>query len=386
MQLAWCRLGTARGVGEDEDMTITVSPYFRNGVQLDTVVVEGVTAMARHGVAPEEREKDQPFVADVIAHLDTRLAGHEDELSKTVDYSVIATLAERHLASDPVNLIEAIAERIALDILEIDTVYAVDVIIHKPDAPIGVPVADAYVAIRRDVRSGDLWADKRIGSAAGLADDPQAPEAVPEPKDELDERPGGPVPALAALGGNVGDVEFNLARAIEDLDRVEGIRVVAVSPLVSTKPVGGPDQADFLNAVVRLETTLSARSLLHVAQGVEMVHGRERAAVNGPRTLDIDIIAYDDVVAAAEDLVVPHPRAHERSFVLTPWGALEPDAVLLAGPGRNPTRGGRVVELAALAPDAAGVMVVASPWDPVAAIRSRAAGSPPPPPPPPPAT
>jgi dihydroneopterin aldolase/2-amino-4-hydroxy-6-hydroxymethyldihydropteridine diphosphokinase len=368
-------------VGEDEDMTITVSPYFRNGVQLDTVVVEGVTAVGRHGVAAAERNKDHPFVADVIAHLDTRVAGREDELSKTVDYTVVAKLAERHLAGDPVNLIEAIAERIASGILEIDTVYAVDVIVHKPDAPIGVPVADTYVAIRRDVRSGDLWADKRIGSAAGLADDPQAPEAVPEPKDELDERPGAPVPALVALGGNVGDVEFILARAVEDLDRVEGIRVVAVSPLVSTKPVGGPEQADFLNAVVRLETTLAPRSLLHVAQGVEMVHGRERAAVNGPRTLDIDIITYDDVVAAAEDLVIPHPRAHERSFVLTPWGALEPDGVLLAGPGRNPTRGGRVVELAVLAPDSAGTTVVASPWDPVATIRSRTAGSAPPPPP-----
>jgi dihydroneopterin aldolase/2-amino-4-hydroxy-6-hydroxymethyldihydropteridine diphosphokinase len=372
-------------VGEDEDMTITVSPYFRNGVQLDTVVVEGVTAVGRHGVAAAERNADHPFVADVIVHLDTRIAGREDDLGKTVNYSVVAKLAERILASDPVNLIEALAERIAFAVLEIDLVYAVDVIVHKPEAPIGVTAGDAYVAIRRDVRSGDLWADKRIGSAAGLADDPQAPEAIPEPKDELDERPGAAVPALIALGGNVGDVEFNLARAIEDLDRVEGIRVLAVSPLVSTKPVGGPDQADFLNAVVRIETTLSARSLLHVAQGVEMVHGRERAVVNGPRTLDIDIITYDDVVAAAEDLVIPHPRAHERSFVLGPWGSLEPDAVLLAGPGRNPTRGGRVVELAVLAPDAAGTMVVASPWDPVQAVRSRSAGSPPPPPPAPPA-
>jgi dihydroneopterin aldolase/2-amino-4-hydroxy-6-hydroxymethyldihydropteridine diphosphokinase len=365
-------------------MTITVSPYFRNGVQLDTVVVEGITAVGRHGVAASEREKGQPFVADVIAHLDTRLAGREDELSKTVDYAKVATLAAGHLAGERVALIETLAERIAFAVLEIDTVYAVDVVVHKPEAPIGVPVADTYVVIRRDVRGGDLWADKRIGSAAGLADDPQAPEAVPEPKDELDERPGTPVPVLLALGGNVGDVEFTLARAVEDLDRVAGIRVVTVSPLVSTKPVGGPDQPDFLNAVVRIETTLSPRSLLHVAQGIEMVHGRERAVANGPRTLDIDIITYEDVVAAADDLVVPHPRAHERSFVLTPWGVLEPDAVLLAGPGRNPTRGGRVVELAVLAPDAAGTMVVASPWDPVAAIRSRADGSPPPPPPPPP--
>jgi dihydroneopterin aldolase/2-amino-4-hydroxy-6-hydroxymethyldihydropteridine diphosphokinase len=366
------------GAGEDKGMTITVSPYFRNGVQLDVVVVEGVAAMARHGALPSERDKDQPFVADVIAHLDTRLAGREDELSRTVDYSVLAKVAEQHLSGDRVDLIEAIAERIALAVLEIDTVYAVDVIVHKPEAPMGVAATDAYVAIRRDVRGGDLWADKRIGSAAGLADDPQAPEAVPEPNDELDERPGAPVPALLALGGNVGDVEQTLARAIEDLGRVEGIRVLAVSPLVSTQPVGGPDQPDFLNAVVRIETTLSPRSLLHVAQGIEMVHGRERAVVNGPRTLDIDIVAFEEVVAAAEDLVIPHPRAFQRAFVLAPWGALEPDAVLLAGPGRNPTPGGHVAALAAVAPDAAGMMVVANPWDPGAALRARASATPPP--------
>ncbi len=120
-------------------MTITVSPYFRNGVQLDTVVVEGITAAGRHGVAPEEREKDQPFVADVIAHLDTRLAGREDELSKTVDYAAMAALAEKHLTGESTSLIEALAERIALAILEDEAVYAVDVVVHKPQAPLGVP-------------------------------------------------------------------------------------------------------------------------------------------------------------------------------------------------------------------------------------------------------
>jgi len=353
-------------------MTITVSPYFRNGVQLDTVVVEGISAVGRHGVAPEERAKDQPFVADVIAHLDTRLAGREDELTKTVDYAAMAALAEQHLKGESASLIEALAERIALAILEIDSVYAVDVVVHKPQAPLGVKAADTYVAIRRDVRSGDLWADKRIGSSAGLSDDPQAPEAVPDPKDELDERPGSEVPALLALGGNLGDVEYNLARAVEDIDRIAGIRVSGVSPLVSTKPVGGPEQPDFLNAVIRIETTLAPRALLHVLQGVEMVHGRERAVANGPRTLDVDIIAFDDIVATSDDLVIPHPRAHQRAFVLAPWAALEPDAVLLAGPGRNPTPGGRVADLASGAPDAGGLMVVANPWDPAGVLRARA--------------
>src|SRR5690606_22763038 len=124
-----------------------------------------------------------------------------------------------------------------------------------------------------------------------------------------------PVPVLLALGGNIGETELTLARAIEDLNRVSGIHVEAVSPLVSTKPVGGPDQADFHNAVVRITTALSPRALLQVCQGIEMVHGRERRVVNGPRTLDIDLIDYKGASGATEDLVLPHPRAAKRAFV-----------------------------------------------------------------------
>lgn len=357
-------------------MTLSVAPYFRNGIQLDTVVVEGVTAQGKHGANAGEKDAPQTFAVDIVAHLDTRIAGREDSLARTVDYTTLAALAVTHITGDPVDLIEALADRIALGALENDVVYAVDVTVHKPGAPLGAPFGDVYVQIRRDVRSGDLWSDKRIGSSAGLSDDPLSPLAVPPPRDELDERPPAAVPALLAIGGNIGDVEYTLARAIDDLHRLDGIAVMAVSPLVSTKAVGGPEQPDFLNAVIRLSTTLSARALLHVCQGIEMVHGRERAVANGPRTLDIDLIAYDDVVFASDDLVVPHPRAHQRAFVLAPWAAMEPSGVLLAGPGKNPTPGGAVAELAAKAPDAAGITAVANPWNPADVLARR---TPPPP-------
>jgi dihydroneopterin aldolase/2-amino-4-hydroxy-6-hydroxymethyldihydropteridine diphosphokinase len=191
---------------------------------------------------------------------------------------------------------------------------------------------------------------------------------VPPPRDRLDERPTSPVPVLLAIGGNLGDVEYTLARAVEDLGRVEGIRTLAVSPLVATKPVGGPEQPDFLNAVVRIETMLAPRALLHVCQGIEMIHGREREVRNGPRTLDIDLIVYGDVMGVTDDLVLPHPRAYQRAFVLAPWSAMEPSATLPASSGAP---GGAVADLAAAAKDIAGLVVMRNPWDPVAAIVAR---------------
>jgi dihydroneopterin aldolase/2-amino-4-hydroxy-6-hydroxymethyldihydropteridine diphosphokinase len=363
-------LGRPRGRGKDKGMGVNVSPYLWHGIQLDTVVIEGVQAMARHGILPRERETPQAFVVDVVVHLDTRAAARSDEIAKTIDYGVVAKEVVARLTGESADLIETVAERIARGVLELGTALAVDVIIHKPGVDLGVPFGDVYVQIRRELKGGDIWSDKRIGSAAGLADDPRSPLAIPPPKDVLDERPTAAMPAVLAIGGNIGDVEYTLARAVEDLGRVETIRIVAISPLVATKPVGGPPQPDFLNAVVRIETTLSPRALLHVCQGIEMIHGRERLVQDGPRTLDIDLITYGDLVASALDLVIPHLRAYMRAFVLAPWAAIAPDAILPASAG---TPGGKVADLAVAAPDAATVTAIQNPWDPGAVLAARAA-------------
>ncbi len=125
-----------------------------------------------------------------------------------------------------------------------------------------------------------------------------------------------------------------------------GLEVVAVSPVYETAPVGGPEQADFLNAVVIVATRLPAGRLLERCHSVEAALGRTREVVWGPRTLDLDLIVYGDVVSDDPALTLPHPRAHERAFVLAPWLAVDPDAQI---PGR-----GRVDALLAAA-DAAGV-------------------------------
>jgi len=133
--------------------------------------------------------------------------------------------------------------------------------------------------------------------------------------------------AVIALGSNIGDTKANLDLALTMLR--EATDVKQVSSYYSTKPVGYTDQPDFLNAVCIIETELPAMALLAMLQGIEKVMGRERTIKWGPRTIDLDIIQYGDLISKAEELTLPHPRAHERKFVLEPWHEIEPDAILL---------------------------------------------------------
>jgi dihydroneopterin aldolase/2-amino-4-hydroxy-6-hydroxymethyldihydropteridine diphosphokinase len=192
------------------------------------------------------------------------------------------------------------------------------------------------------------------GSAEVAHDDDKDP--FRSPAVSLDAPPLWPADAILGLGANLGDALGTLRQAIESLRSVPGIEVIGVSPLARTKPVGATDQPDFFNAVVAIRTALSPRALLYTVQGIEEQNGRDRAVVWGPRTLDIDIIAFDTLLAGDEELEIPHPRAHERAFVLLPWAALSPDAFL---PGLD---GGAVAVLAARAPDRGGVHWLALDW------------------------
>jgi len=132
--------------------------------------------------------------------------------------------------------------------------------------------------------------------------------------------------AVLALGANLGDAAAALQGAIDGLAATPGVRVRRVSPCYRTAPVGGPDQPDFLNAVVLIDTTLDADSLLRETSRIEDQWHRERIEHWGPRTLDIDIITVDGVTSDDPHLTLPHPRAHERGFVLVPWLDVDPKA------------------------------------------------------------
>jgi 2-amino-4-hydroxy-6-hydroxymethyldihydropteridine diphosphokinase len=133
--------------------------------------------------------------------------------------------------------------------------------------------------------------------------------------------------AVIALGANIGDPEEQMQIAIALLQ--DSLELIAISSIIKTAPVGGPSQPDYLNAVCIAESELSASELLGLLQGIEKSLGRVREERWGPRTIDLDLIQYGTILSAADELTLPHPRAHERRFVLEPWFEIEPDAILL---------------------------------------------------------
>ena len=139
--------------------------------------------------------------------------------------------------------------------------------------------------------------------------------------------------AVLSVGANLGDRLGTLQGCVQAIAELPDTDVLAISPLYQTAPVGGPPQPDYLNAVVLIRTGLPPRALLDALHRIEARFGRVRAERFGPRTLDIDIISYAGQVSDEEELTLPHPRAHERAFVLAPWHDLDPAAEL---PGHGP--------------------------------------------------
>jgi 2-amino-4-hydroxy-6-hydroxymethyldihydropteridine diphosphokinase len=133
--------------------------------------------------------------------------------------------------------------------------------------------------------------------------------------------------AYLGIGSNLGDRLAYLQGAVDFLAAVDGVQVVAVSPVYETDPVGGPPQDDYLNAVVAVNTELDPHALLAACNAAEAAAMRRRDVRWGPRTLDVDVLTYDDRVLDDPDLTIPHPRLAERSFVLAPLHDLAPDRV-----------------------------------------------------------
>ena len=139
--------------------------------------------------------------------------------------------------------------------------------------------------------------------------------------------------AVVAAGSNLGDRAATLARGLSLIAVHPQVTVTAVSPVYETKPVGGPAQDDFLNVVALVDTDLSALGLLGLLHVAEAACDRERREHWGPRTLDLDLVAYGDLKSDDPQVLLPHPRAHERAFVLRPWLDVDPDAAI---PGHGP--------------------------------------------------
>jgi 2-amino-4-hydroxy-6-hydroxymethyldihydropteridine diphosphokinase len=164
------------------------------------------------------------------------------------------------------------------------------------------------------------------------------PASVVQQVDAADTTLHNPKRAVISLGANLGNRLETLQGAIDALEDTPGVRVKAVSPVYETEPWGVEpgSQPSYFNAVVVVKTTLPPSSLLERAHAVEEAFHRVRDERWGARTLDVDIVAYADVVSDDPTLTLPHPRAHERAFVLAPWNDVDPQAQL---PGRGPVSG-----------------------------------------------
>jgi dihydroneopterin aldolase/2-amino-4-hydroxy-6-hydroxymethyldihydropteridine diphosphokinase len=253
---------------------------------VDLIRIEGLRLMTVVGVLPHEREAAQPLQVDLALHVDLHDAGVSDELDDTANYGAVAEAVASTVTAAEDMLLERLAGRIATVALSFRHVGAVDVRLTKLRPPIPIDVAATAVEIHRTRKLLEV------------------------PDDHL---------AYVALGSNLGDRVGLLRHAVEQLSPD------AVSQVYETAAVGGPDnQGPFLNMVVELRTPLDPFALIRRLQRLEEEAGRTRVVHWGPRTLDCDLILFDDAQISTDALTVPHPRFHERRFVLEPLAELAP--------------------------------------------------------------
>ncbi|WP_169251624.1 2-amino-4-hydroxy-6-hydroxymethyldihydropteridine diphosphokinase [Brevibacterium sp. 'Marine'] len=271
----------------------------------DRIELRGLTVRGNHGVFDFEKREGQDFVIDVTLHTSIERAAATDDLAETIHYGELAEDVAGIVENNTFDLIETLADRIADHCLSL--CEHVELVVHKPSAPIQRTFDDVRIRVERH---------RAAGADAGETE------------------------AYLSLGANLGDAADTLDQAVAALDRHPDITVTGRSSLFRTAPWGGVDQDDFLNLGVLVTTTLSALELLSVAQGIEVACGRTRELRWGPRTLDIDLIRFGGEDAEQHRrtprLTLPHPRAHERAFVLAPWAELVGDTLIDTPQGRRP--------------------------------------------------
>ena len=255
----------------------------------DHILISDLRVVGVVGVLDQERSAPQPLRIDVDIHVDLHDAGLSDDLTETVHYGEVCTALAEVARTTSDQLLERLAQRMADTVLSFARVAAVDLTLTKLRPPIPEDVQSSAVRIHRVKTSSSALAAHT---------------------------------AILALGTNLGDRVGYLQFAIDRL----GESIVKQSQVFETDPVGGPDgQGAYLNMVVEITTELDPYALLRWLHRIEADAGRSRTVHWGPRTLDLDLLFFDDVVIAGGNLAVPHPRYAERRFVLAPLSEVRPD-------------------------------------------------------------
>ena len=257
----------------------------RNENRKDQIRIEELEVYAHHGVYPEENEKGQHFYVNATLYTNTRPAGMADDLRLSTNYGEVCQFITEFMLQLTFQLIETVVEWTAYEVLQhFPLVQGLDLEIRKPEAPIPLPFGSVSVAIHRE------WHE-----------------------------------AYIAVGSNMGDSRGHIAKALGQLEKHKDIQVTKVSGLLETLPYGGVEQENFVNGMFEIRTLLTPEELLRELHKIEASEGRERKIHWGPRTLDLDIIFYDDLIYSSEDLVIPHVDMENRYFVLKPLSELAPN-------------------------------------------------------------
>lgn len=251
---------------------------------MDKIKIENLEVFANHGVFPEENVLGQKFLVSAVIYTSTRKAGMTDELTTSIHYGEVCQFIDKYMKQHTFKLIERVAESLAEELLmNTAGLEKIQLEIKKPWAPVGLPLEYVSVEIERSWHT-----------------------------------------VYVALGSNMGKKEEFLDEAVGKLRKIPKCMVTKVSEWLVTKPYGGVVQEDFLNGCLEMRTLLTPNELLDELHRIEAEAGRERIIHWGPRTLDLDIIFYDDVIMEEQELCIPHVDMQNRDFVLKPLAEIAP--------------------------------------------------------------
>ena len=252
--------------------------------RFDKIEIKELEIFANHGVYPEENVLGQKFVISATLFTHTRQAGLTDDLSASINYGEVSHMITDFTRKHTFKLLEALAENLAEMLLDsLSGLEQITLKIEKPWAPVGLQLKTVSVEITRKWHT-----------------------------------------AYIAFGSNMGDKKLFIDNGIRGLNKTKGCRIEAVSDYLVTEPYGVTDQDEFLNGVLKMRTLLSPEELLERLHQLEQEANRERIIHWGPRTLDLDILFYDQEIIDTADLHIPHPDMQNRDFVLAPMNQIAP--------------------------------------------------------------
>ena len=251
---------------------------------MDKIIIKELNIYANHGVYDEEKEKGQNFYINASFYMDTYFAGLTDDLEQSVSYALLCDRIVELVTMNTYDLLETVAEQtVRIRLLENHRIQEIEFEIRKPEAPIAHLFESVSIKIKR------AWNQVFI-----------------------------------AIGSNLGEREETMRQALQMLEKDKHCQLIAISDFIITKPYGNVAQEDFMNGVFEIKTLYHPQELLTFLNQIETELGRERKIHWGPRTLDLDIIYYNQDCIQTENLVVPHKDMKNRAFVLEPLAKIAP--------------------------------------------------------------